>query len=662
MTIQFRSADQALRKAKTFSRKGAIEDAQAAYRWVLDNYPSNKRAQEGLQTLGRSKKAGRPASGPTRDQLNDLIALHRQGRFGEALIKAQPVAALNPDVAFLQNFIGVCHAALGQLHKAVARYQRALELQPHDADIHANLGNVLNALDHTEEAVVCFGRAIELDPTMAMAHNNLGSALVKLGEMEGAAQSYGRAAAADPDMVDAHSNLGLALIKLGRINEGASACRRAIKLNPRFPLAHVNLAHAHDAEGETEEAVNCLETAIAMKPDHVGAYSNLCEIYDRLNRIDSLREVLTRAEENCDENDPRIRYRAAQLASRDIDHKKARQLLESMPDKGLTAPIAKGRLFLLAKTCDKLGDHAAAFNWFKQANALVMKAPQSRRWSPEAYRNEVEALTASFRDISEKPWPATVEKDAAAPVFLVGFPRSGTTLLDTILRSHPDIVVLEEMKMVFRMREHLDGVADFERLNSLSEEEVASLRQAYLDELRLQCDEAPDNALIIDKLPLNIIHAGLILRVFPTARFIFAQRHPCDCVLSCFMQNFKLNNPMANFVDLQDSAVLYDRVMDLWSVYRDRLGLNVHVLAYEDLVADLKGNIVPLLEFLDLQWNDSLLDYRETALSRGRINTPSYNQVTEALHNRAAGRWENYREQLAPVLPLLEPWAERFGY
>lgn len=662
MTVQFRSADQALRKAKTSSKMGNIEEAKVAYRWVLDKYPNNKRALKGLQTLGISAGSGRDHAGPTRTQLTNLTNRYQQGRYGEALVSAQSLAVLNPNVAFLQNFIGVCHAALGNKHKAVARYEKALQLQPADAEIHFNLGDALYALGHSKEAVACFHRAIELNPSMAKAHNNLGSALIQLGDLQGAAESYARAVADDPNLVDAHSNLGLALIKLGNLEDGASACRKAIKLNPKFPLAHVNLAHVFDAKGDTEEAVNCLETAIAMKPDYAGAYSNLCEIYDRTNRIDDLRDILARAAECCDSNDPRIKYRSAQLASRDGDHKRARRLLEEMPEDGPTEAISNGRMFLMAKTCDKLGDHSAAFSWFEKSNARIAASPQAQQWKPETYRAEIEALAASYSNAPEKPWPKTTEKDGPTPVFLVGFPRSGTTLLDTILRSHPNIVVLEELKMVLRMREHLGGTADFERLNSLTEEEMEALQQAYLDELHLQSKDASENSVFVDKLPLNIVHAGLIHRVFPTAKFIFALRHPCDCVLSCFMQNFKLNNPMANFLKLQDSAVLYDRVMGLWSSYRERLELQVHTLKYENLIADLQGNVTPLLKYLGLDWNEKLNNYRETALARERINTPSYNQVTEALHDRAAGRWENYREELDPILPLLSTWVARFGY
>ena len=161
---------------------------------------------------------------------------------------------------------------------------------------------------------------------------------------------------------------------------------------------------------------------------------------------------------------------------------------------------------------------------------------------------------------------------------------------------------------------------------------------------------------------MNITHVGSIHRVFPDAKFILALRHPCDCVLSCFMQTFKLNGAMMNFLSLEQSARLYAAVMELWTVYRQKLDLDVHVVKYEELVQDLEGTCRPLIRFLGLEWDDNLHNYQKTALERGSIHTPSYSQVVQPLYKRASGRWTNYREQMEPVLPVLQPWIEAFGY
>jgi hypothetical protein len=245
-----------------------------------------------------------------------------------------------------------------------------------------------------------------------------------------------------------------------------------------------------------------------------------------------------------------------------------------------------------------------------------------------------------------------------APVFLVGFPRSGTTLLDTLLMGHSGVHVLEEEPILQRVGEAL---GDFERLPALEQEEIERLRALYFAELDA-FDPDANGKTVIDKLPLNILGAPLIHRLFPEAKLILALRHPCDVVLSCFMQNFDLNDAMANFLDIGDAARLYDLVMTFWTRARALLPLDVHEVRYEALVEDKEREMRALVDFLGLPWEERLLDHEGTALRRGPIVTPSYAQVVQPIYRRAAGRWERYRDQLAPVLPLLAPWAEKMGY
>jgi hypothetical protein len=168
--------------------------------------------------------------------------------------------------------------------------------------------------------------------------------------------------------------------------------------------------------------------------------------------------------------------------------------------------------------------------------------------------------------------------------------------------------------------------------------------------------------LVVDKLPLNILGAPLIHRLFPDARLIFAERHPCDVVLSCFMQNFELNPAMANFLDLGDAARLYDLVLSFWRRSRQILPLEVHTVRYEALVESKEDAMRPLLQFLGLAWDDEVVEHQRTAAKRGAISTPSYAQVAQPIYRRASGRWLRYRTEMEDVLPILAPWAEWLGY
>ena len=191
--------------------------------------------------------------------------------------------------------------------------------------------------------------------------------------------------------------------------------------------------------------------------------------------------------------------------------------------------------------------------------------------------------------------------------------------MDTILRSHPDIQVTEEKNMVAKM---LSKIKELNSLKKINKKEIEILQHEYIAELQDHAD-IKKSKVVIDKLPLNIVHVGEIVRIFPNAKFILALRHPMDCVLSCFIQDFKLNDAMSNFLTLKDTATLYKKVMSLWEIYHSNLKLNSITIKYEDVVKDFKTNIKLILDFLNLDWDDSLLNYIETAKKRGRIQTPT---------------------------------------
>jgi len=223
---------------------------------------------------------------------------------------------------------------------------------------------------------------------------------------------------------------------------------------------------------------------------------------------------------------------------------------------------------------------------------------------------------------------------------------------------HPDVNVLEELDTLRASQTALGTVAE---LPGCASEKLEQARRAYFAELDRHAD-AESRRLIVDKLPLNMLSLPVIYALFPDARIIFAQRHPCDCVLSGFMQSFTVSDSMASFLTIEGSADLYDAAMTLFSASRDALPLSVHTLVYEQLIADPEAALRPLIDFLGLEWRSELLDHRSTARARGAIITPSYDQVVEPLTKTPSGRWRRYESELEPVLPLLLPWAERFGY
>jgi hypothetical protein len=247
-------------------------------------------------------------------------------------------------------------------------------------------------------------------------------------------------------------------------------------------------------------------------------------------------------------------------------------------------------------------------------------------------------------------------------VFLVGFPRSGTTLLDQILASHPEISTVEERDTFINFAATLvpadSGLA---ACAALDDGAIERLRSAYWQQVQAGLHGAPMKRVFVDKLPLNAVFLPIIYRLFPTAKIVFAVRDPRDVVLSCFQQRFGMNAAMFQLLRLDTAARYYDAVMRLVRVSRAKFPLAVHEVRYESVVADFDGTVKGLLDFLGVPWDEAVRSYAETAKSRA-IGTPSAAQVVQPLYATSKGKWCNYRSFMEPVLPVLEPWVAGFGY
>ena len=312
-----------------------------------------------------------------------------------------------------------------------------------------------------------------------------------------------------------------------------------------------------------------------------------------------------------------------------------------------------------ATILDRLGRTEEAFAGFEEANRMQIANPSDPLKRAADLRERLEREISTMKPEWVDGWtPLEPSKDQPSPVFLVGFPRSGTTLLDTMLMGHPDTVVLEEQPPLNHVDEMIGGI---EALPGLDQPTLDAARARYFEEVAKLCDWAPGK-LLIDKSPLFLHKAALIHRLFPDARIILALRHPCDVVLSCFMSNFRLNSAMANFLQIEDAASFYDVTFRHWEQANAILPLDVSRVVYEELIEDVEGVLRPLFAYLGLPWNPEVLDHRKTARSRGLVKTASYSQIVEPIYNRASGRWLRYRDNLADVLPTLSPWAEKFSY
>ena len=504
-----------------------------------------------------------------------------------------------------------------------------------------------------QQAAAAYQRVVERDPDDFEAWNNLGNALASLGEADGAIDAFETAIAIRPDVAVLYVNFAKALMPLDRDAERQNILRRAAQVVPGDVDILVELGLAEAAMRDNDAAERAYRDAIRLSDGFTAAYLELGLMLENLNRIDALETLLAEARAKGIESGE-LDFLRAWLLSRQGRFAEALPLAEATPK--TVSPIR--RAHLIAELADRLDDQTRAFSAYELMNAEAVNAFPAAA-ADQGYREDVTEVAGLLTPDKIENWTSiNLDLSPPPPVFIMGFPRSGTTLLDTLLMNVPNFHVMEELPVV-RQIEHALGAQS--RIAEIDTAEANRLRRLYFTSLEVIAPCEPGKT-IIDKYPLHMARMPVIHRVFPDAKIIFVERHPCDVVLSCFMANFQLNRAMRHFSTLADAADLYNVVFTAWSRARALLPLNVHIIRYENMVADLETEMRSLLDFLGIAWDPSVLDNRQAASKREHIRTASYAQVTEPIYKRSSGRWRRYRSQLEPVLPVLKPWVDLMGY
>lgn len=609
----------------------------------------------------RSGVARRPVDEIAR-LLTDGVRLHRLGDLRKADSCYRRVLRLDPRQADALHLAGLIAHQTGEQAQALMLIERALAVNIRQAPFHNSQGVVLLALDRLTDAEAAFRRALDCDPLYAEALNNLGNALQRQDRTDEAVATYDRALELQPAYAEAWCNRGRTLHLAGRADEAISSLRRAIEVRAEWPKAIRYLGDAAAAAGDLTEAEACYRRALALDAADAEANTALASLLERRNRLD---EALAAADAALTA-DPHV-GRAAVVAAKVL--RRVGRLEEALArlsgsdfsaapiDERATAAFERGQIL------DRLGAFGPAYEAFVEGNRLLAQTPAACRIDRTIFPSMIARLAACFTAEWVSGWtPPPPAAADSAPIFLLGFPRSGTTLLDQILDAHPALTTMEEkdaLDQVRRAVQQLPGGYP-QALARLDEAAISDLRQLYHDEVRRHVGDLGGRALI-DKMPLNTIDAGLIFRLFPNARILLALRHPCDVVLSGFMQAMQPNAAMVLFDSLNSTATFYAEVMELWQRYRQVLPLSVLTIRYEDLVADLAAETRRILDFLGLAWDDAVLGYAQHARTRA-ISTPSYHQVVQPIYQRSVHRWRNYAFAFDEALPMLRPFIEEFGY
>jgi Flp pilus assembly protein TadD len=604
--------------------------------------------QAGLTTL---KRAIGLAPSDRQLRLNAARAAIDAGAYAEVEAICGPIEA---DPA-AQQVIAQAAKLAGDAKEAVARLAALAERNPRDPRLLNNYGNALLDAGEAELAIAVFERACALDDRQAQVWLNLGRARSANRQFDAATQAFDRAIGLNPQDADVNLELGKSLLHYGYYEQALARLAAAARGGKRDPQVIMMIGLCYAGMERLGDAERSYRTALAIDPGHAGSLLNLALQLERENREDEIETLAAEARARGLDG-PEMRYCDALVLRRKGDIAGALEIIEANNPEGMDT---YAREQLIGQLADRLGDADKAFASFSAMNHEMILTPAGQRHPGTEYIDSINENTAKLTPEWFARWRGAPPPDGrTSPAFLGGFLRSGTTLLDTILMGHNGTEVREEQEMITRLREIAQTL---DALPELPVERIGAMRGAYFAELRAGGAVAPGK-LVIDKFPLMTLRAAYVHRAFPDAKFIFALRHPCDVVLSCWMQNFRVTSAMSSFLTLENAAKFYDAAMTHWLRAREILPLDVHTVRYEDMVQDLEAELRPLIAFLGLDWDDALLDHQRTARDRGYIRTPSYAQVTEKVYTRSSGRWEAYRKHMEPILPILAPWIERFGY
>ena len=485
------------------------------------------------------------------------------------------------------------------------------------------------------------------------------------GRLEQAAGRYRQVIEREPRNTAALFYLGRLLAQTGKLEESIRLLRRATMVDPSHARIHSSLASTLLHAGREEEALASVERAVELGPDDAEVLTAAARCLGRLWRFDEAIVTAQKAHALAPD-DPTPAVTLGDLYRQRGDFARARTLLEPVVA-ALPGDRARRRdaLRQLSLVLDHLGEYDRAFELFERCGREIAEGPDARRIDPSQLSRRIEGYRTVLALLAR--WSGAIyEPDARSPVFMVGFPRCGTTMTEQILAAHPDVITSGEQPIIHAVKQALTamfgGTDDVPScLARLERGQVVKLRSVYWQQARAMTGTEVGGRLFIDKLPLNIVELGLINVLFPETRVIVCLRDPRDVCLSCLMQEFWLNIAMVNFVSLERTAAFYAEVMAFWLDVRHMLTIRVLEVRYEDTVTDPQMRVRRMLEFFELDWDAGVLKFHERARQR-HISTPSYQAVTEPIHRRAVGRWQHYREHFEPVLPHLRRFIEAFGY
>ena len=590
--------DKALRLAKHKSKDGKLEEAKNIYKDILQKFSKNKKALRGLQLLDRDLTS-EPLDPPSK-KLQPIINLFMQGQLQKTLFEVTHMLERFPNSVTLYNIAGASNAGLMQFDAAIKSYKQALKIKPDYFDAYNNMGNALKKKGDSDAAIDCYKKALKIKPDYVDAYYNMGNTLDFIGEPVAAIDCYKKALKIKPNYVDAYYNMGNTLKDMSDPVAAIDCYKKALKIKPDYAEAYNNMGIALDDKGDPVAAIDCYKKALKIKPDYVDAYCS----FSRLKQYKEHDEYFIKMQRLC-------------LDPRSSDEERCHLN------------------FALSKAAEDLSEIEQSFNYLKMGNELRSKIiSYDIKQDIELFRQ----LKMAYPSIALQ---STVEASEIKPIFILGMPRSGTTLVEQIISSHSKVTGAGELSYVRRYgRSIARGVV------KPNDEIILDFRQRYIEALKIRSNS---KSIVTDKMPHNFLYVGLIFSAFPDAKVIHVNRNPAATCWSNYKHYFTTKG-LGYSYDLDNTVAYFGLYKDLMEFWMNHYGNRIYNLNYEDLTINQDAETRKLIKHLSLEWEDECLSPQQ---NKRAVLTASQQQVRQKVYQGSSQQWRKYEPYLNGVFNQL---------
>jgi len=550
---------------------------------------------------------------------------------------------ISPNFIEPYNMLGNAYLQRGRFKEAFNEYRKALKLVPDHTILLGNLGNLFQLQGENEKAVSCLEKAIGQDPDNAVMHNNLGNALWSLGKGEAAVAAYKRALELNPNFADSYRNLGTVLFELEELDDAINCFNDALKINPRDVQSYQGLGRARNAQGDLAQAVTAYQQAIAIDPANAEYYRELGRAYGDHGET----EKAVSAHRKAVEINPQyaVAYQALSKNKIFTEYDADIKAMEALFSTKSTSDKDRSHLaFGLGKAYEDLGNYDKSMEFVIQATRIKRNSfDYSISGSRRQFDRIREVFTPDFFSAHLDPGDPD-----QTPIFILGMPRSGTSLVEQVLASHAEVFGAGEIYDLVKVYQSIKKPVDEKQADTfpdglleLDSRAFADLGKQYITRIRKY---SADARFITDKMPHNFLRIGFIRAILPNARVIHCSRDPMDNCLSLFKTDLLEGHRYS--YDMSELGQYYKMYLELMDYWRDTLPGFIYEQSYEELVSSQQEQVSRLLEYCGLPWDDACMDFHKT---RRKVNTASNAQVSRPIYKDSVQLWKRYEKQLEPL-------------